>query len=267
MICLKTTACLYVDEGYVMTTYILAIGNSFSRDATAYLHDVCENMGLSVHVVNLYIGGCSLEHHWSNIEKDAVAYQYQENGIVTDRYVSVSEVLHSKPWDFIVTQQASHDSGWFDTYEPFTGLIFDYLKKEVPNAQICMQQTWAYEVDSNHGNFMRYNRDQQEMYRRSKENYTRIAKDYGVPLIPCGDIVQNIRKHPEFDVSKGGKSICRDGFHMHYLYGRYALACTWAKVLLNASVKDCTYIPKCCETEEAVDFNLLSLVQGEVVVI
>ena len=83
------------------TTYILAIGNSFSRDATAYLYDVCKNMGIPVHVVNLYIGGCSLEQHWSNIEKDAKAYQYQKDGVVTDRYVSIAEIWPTSivcPW-------------------------------------------------------------------------------------------------------------------------------------------------------------------------
>jgi hypothetical protein len=246
-------------------THILAIGNSFSRDATAYLANVCENLGISVHVVNLYIGGCSLEQHWSNIEKDAVAYQYQENGVVTDRYVSISEILKSKPWDYIVTQQSSHDSGWLDTYEPFAGLIFDYLKKEVPGAKICMQQTWAYEINSDHGCFIRYNRNQEEMYNRSRANYHAIADKYGVQLIPCGDVIQNIRKHPEFNVADGGMSICRDGFHMHFLYGRFALACTWAKELLNANISDCTYIPSCCETEEELDLNLLSIVKREVI--
>lgn len=246
-------------------THILAIGNSFSRDATAYLANVCENLGISVHVVNLYIGGCSLEQHWSNIEKDAVAYQYQENGVVTDRYVSISEILKIKPWDYIVTQQSSHDSGWLDTYEPFAGLIFDYLKKEVPGAKICMQQTWAYEINSDHGCFIRYNRNQEEMYNRSRANYHAIADKYGVQLIPCGDVIQNIRKHPEFNVADGGMSICRDGFHMHFLYGRFALACTWAKELLNANISDCTYIPSCCETEEELDLNLLSIVKREVV--
>ena len=246
-------------------THILAIGNSFSRDATAYLSNICENMGISVHIVNLYIGGCSLEQHWSNIEKDAAAYQYQENGVVTDRYVSISEILRSKPWDYIVTQQSSHDSGWLDTYEPFAGLIFDYLKKEVPGAKICMQQTWAYEINSDHGCFVRYNRDQQEMYNRSRSNYHTIADKYNIQLIPCGDVIQNIRKHPEFNVANGGKSICRDGFHMHFLYGRYALACTWAKKLLKAKISDCTYIPSCCETDEALDLELLSIVKNEVV--
>ena len=246
------------------TASVLAIGNSFSRDATAYLHDVCESMGIPVFAVNLYIGGCSLERHWSNIERDERAYQYQENGIVTDRYVSISEALHSRSWDFIVTQQASHDSGWPDTYEPFAGLLFGYLKKEAPDARICLQQTWAYEADSVHSGFIRYNRDQREMYERSRAAYRAIADKYGIPLIPCGDVIQKIRKHPEFDPAKGGKSICRDGFHMHYLYGRYALACTWAKALLQAPVRDCAFLPRCRETEETPDPRLLSIIREEV---
>ncbi len=243
------------------TIHILAIGNSFSRDATAYLHSVCESMGLSTFVVNLYIGGCSLERHWSNVEKNERAYQYQENGVITDRYVSISEVIHSKPWDYIVTQQASHDSGWLDIYEPFCGLLFGSLKKEMPEAQIVLQQTWAYEVDSDHGAFIRYNRNQQEMYQRSRDNYHTIAEKYGVPLIPCGDVIQNIRSHPEFDAARGGRSICRDGFHMHFLYGRYALACTWAKSLLNAPVQDCPFLPGSCETKEVTEQPLLSLIR------
>ena len=139
--------------------------------------------------------------------------------------------------------------------------MFGYLKKEVPEAQIVLQQTWAYEVDSDHGAFIRYNRNQQEMYQRSRDNYHTIAEKYGVSLIPCGDVIQNIRSHPEFDVTRGGRSICRDGFHMHFLYGRYALACTWAKALLNAPVQDCHFLPCSCETKEVPEQHLLSLIR------
>ena len=177
--------------------------------------------------------------------------------------MSIADILHTRPWDYIVTQQSSHDSGWLDTYEPFAGLLFDYLRKEVPGAQICLQQTWAYEIDSDHGCFIRYNNDQMEMYNRSRSNYHAIAQKYDIPLIPCGDVIQNIRKHPEFDVAKGGKSICRDGFHMHFLYGRYALACTWAKTLLDAPVGDCTFIPRCCDTDEEPVEELLAIVKEE----
>ena len=43
---------------------VLAIGNSFSEDATHFLHQICESSGIENEVVNLYVGGCSLERHW-----------------------------------------------------------------------------------------------------------------------------------------------------------------------------------------------------------
>ena len=42
---------------------ILAIGNSFSEDASAYIHQMAESAGYDVQIVNLYIGGCPLERH------------------------------------------------------------------------------------------------------------------------------------------------------------------------------------------------------------
>ena len=36
---------------------ILAIGNSFSNDATAYLYGMADAAGLEAKIVNLYIGG------------------------------------------------------------------------------------------------------------------------------------------------------------------------------------------------------------------
>ena len=53
---------------------ILAIGNSFSQDATAYLHDIAAAGGTDTKIVNLYIGGCSLKTHWENAENDHKNY-------------------------------------------------------------------------------------------------------------------------------------------------------------------------------------------------
>lgn len=45
------------------TLKILAIGNSFSEDATRYLHQLANAAGIDTKIVNLYIGGCPLERH------------------------------------------------------------------------------------------------------------------------------------------------------------------------------------------------------------
>ena len=52
---------------------ILAIGNSFSQDATRYLQDIAASAGENLFVRNLYIGGCSLEMHAKNITENAPA--------------------------------------------------------------------------------------------------------------------------------------------------------------------------------------------------
>lgn len=222
---------------------ILAIGNSFSEDATYYLHQILEAAGIENLVVNLYIGGCPLEKHWANIESGAKEYQLQVNGEKTDRHVSIQDALKESDWDYIVTQQASHDSGWMDTYEPFLGNIAAYLKENAAGAKLFLHETWAYEKDSNHGSFARYNRDQQEMFAKLERAYKAMAEKYGLPLIPGGELIQKLRKTEYF--GEGAKRcICRDGFHMNYLYGRYALGCMWAKSIAGIAVKGNAFVPK-----------------------
>jgi hypothetical protein len=241
---------------------VLAIGNSFSEDATYYLHNISVAAGEEIFVVNLYIGGCSLEQHWLNIESGDQAYQYQANGVNTEKYVSIQETVQSAKWDYITTQQCSHDSGWENTYEPFLGLIIDYLKKQAPDAKLLLQKTWAYDINSTHRNFMRYNRSQEEMYARLSKCYSDMSEKYGLPLIPCADVIQKLRKLEPFDMEKGGMSLCRDGFHMHYIYGRYALAYTWARVLLGRSLLGNTYIPYSeYLPDEKADPGIIRLVQ------
>lgn len=186
------------------TVRILAIGNSFSEDAAYYVHPMAAAAGIDVKIVNLYIGGCSLETHWRNIESGEAAYQYQLNGVNTDRYVSVEEALREEAWDYIVTQQASHDSGWLDTYTPFIGRMQTYIRQKAPAAELLLHETWAYETDSSHGAFMRYNRSQEEMFARLRQAYRKIAADYGLRLIPSGDVIQRLRGRDPFRYAQGG---------------------------------------------------------------
>ena len=66
---------------------ILCIGNSFSQDATRYLHQVS---GEEIFVRNLYIGGCSLERHYNNIVGNIADYDYQKNG----RFLKADTLIH-----------------------------------------------------------------------------------------------------------------------------------------------------------------------------
>lgn len=222
---------------------ILAIGNSFSQDATYYLHQIAAADHVDMKVVNLYIGGCSLERHWDNIRNDAQEYLYEENGRSAEEYVSVSQALEMEKWDYVVTQQVSHDSGILETYYPYIEYMAAYIKEKAPQAEFLLQETWAYETDSLHSGFGKYNRDQQEMYEKVSAAYRSVAKRIGVRLIPCGDAVQELRKKEPFLYGQGGVPVCRDGFHMNVIYGRYLLAAVWYKTLTGKSVGDNAYIP------------------------
>ena len=59
--------------------HILSIGNSFSQDATRYLSQIAKADNFNLNVVNLYIGGCSLDTHAANILTGTAAYDFYTN--------------------------------------------------------------------------------------------------------------------------------------------------------------------------------------------
>ncbi len=222
---------------------ILAIGNSFSEDATTYLHDIAKADGKVCKIVNLYIGGCSLETHWNNVINDSSLYAYELNGSNTGQMVSMKEALQEEEWDYVTMQQASGYSGMLETYYPYIIQLSDYVRQHAPKVTQLLHQTWAYEIDSQHPHFVHYDNDQKKMYQAIVEVYQRLSKELSLRVIPCGDVIQALRSHPLFDYEKGGESLCRDGFHMNLIYGRYALGVTWFAHLFGQSIRHNSYMP------------------------
>jgi len=112
-----------------------------------------------------------------------------------------------------------------------------YVRKYVPNAKIFVMQTWAFENDCTREGFEEYNKNQTEMYHRLSKCYAKIADEFSLPLIKCGDLIQKLRtNYPEIPM-------CRDGFHMHYIYGRYALACLWLKTIFERDISKSDFYP------------------------
>src|SRR5574344_2699616 len=104
------------------TIRILAIGNSFSRDAIEQnLHELAEADGEQIVIGNRFIGGCSIERHLNNIHANANAYVYRKIDITGEKVekdeVSIEWALKDEQWDYISVQQASPLSGVYDTYK------------------------------------------------------------------------------------------------------------------------------------------------------
>lgn len=240
---------------------ILSIGNSFSMDAHNWLHQIAESYGDDIHAVNLYIGGCSLERHYNNLQSAEAAYEAWVNGAFSAKS-SIPEALQEK-WDIITLQQVSHLSGLPESYEPFLKTLYDAVKEACPDSTIMFHETWAYEQGADHPGYINYNNDQKEMHRKVHDTVTKIAAAYGCDVIPAGDVIQYMRQFiPEFDCAKGGLALNRDGYHLTYIYGRYAAALTWYAVLTGKIPEDVRFIP---ETEdEKADPELLQKIHSAV---
>ena len=134
------------------TLAILCIGNSFSVDAMEYVYQIANNLGVkSIHLGNLYIGGCALSTHWSNAKNDSAAYTYWQNTAgswsSTASY-KISTALSSRRWDYVSLQQASPNSGQADTYNSDLTNLISYVKARASGAKLIWHMTWAYQSGS-----------------------------------------------------------------------------------------------------------------------
>lgn len=214
---------------------LLSIGNSFSQDAHRWLHDICVEGGVDAYLVNLYIGGCSLETHWTNIDsEEPIPYRYEINAH-QDRKIGLKEALASEDWDIVTFQQASPVSGLPESYLPYLDQLAKLVREYCPKAKFYMHETWGYEWDNGGEKFeLYYHSDQQEMHRKVKAAYTEMAERIGATLIPTGDAIQYLRENvPLFDYRNGGLSLNRDGHHLCWMYGRYAAGLVWFKTLFG----------------------------------
>ena len=246
-----------VDDGIVR---ILAIGNSFSQDAVEqYLYELFDADGQKVIIGNLYIGGCRLDTHHSNMQSGDAKYAYRKvvDGEKTETpNVSLLTGLKDEDWDFVSIQQASGSSGQYDTYTPYLPELLKYIQDNVKSPKLMFHQTWAYASSSDHGEFPKYGSNQMTMYNAIMSAVSSAMKDNPSIsiLIPSGTAIQNAR------TSYLGDSFNRDGYHLETTYGRYTAACTWYESISGKSVVGNTYAPSTVdETEKAVAQNAAHL--------
>jgi hypothetical protein len=203
---------------------ILTIGNSFTDSLAAFFPQVVESAGCELLFERANHGGCELHRHWSyieNEEKDRVYRMYQ------GYQYKMRDMLAKEEWDLVTIQQASHFSWRQETYQPFATNIYNYIRQHAPQAEIAVQQTWAYRADDPRirpGGTWQYGEDQirkvaelgielpteamsvdqTAMYEGLTAAYTKLAKELDLRIIPSGYAVQLTRendtnKFPNYD--------------------------------------------------------------------
>ena len=222
---------------------LLMIGNSFSDDTIQWVYEICHDLGIDVHLANLYIGGCSVDTHYNNFLNFTNAYEYRTYNANsktwnTTRSYSIDKALDDYEWDFVSLQQASGFSGQPGSYSNLASLVENILAYS-PEVKMVWNMTWAYQQNSTHNDFKKYNNDQLTMYNA----IVNTVKDVVLPMeefeliIPNGTAVQNAR------TSFVGDNLTRDGYHLTYDLGRYIAGLTLVAMMTGQDISTINYAP------------------------
>lgn len=281
---------------------LLTVGNSFADDSTAFLPALAKAGGKDLVIFRANLGGCSLERHARHLaaaladpsatDSEARPYKNTEAlGLPDLKTVSLIDALKARPWDYVTIQQVSHLSFKPDTYEPYAAQIIAAIRKLAPQAEIVIQQTWAYRED--HPFFQKDDGfTPAKMYADSRAAYHALSARYGgLRILPVGDALNLARQTPRWtyvpdanfdfanppagrlpDQSKslqvgwrwvknketGAEKLELDAIHCNNA-GRYLGATVWYQMLYNTTEIPADFVPKDLTAEDTADLRVHSL--------
>lgn len=232
------------------TLRILAVGNSFSDDATEYIPSLLESAGIhNVIIGRLYIGGCSLQRHCKEYEAQAHNYMYYKSGADNrwnvQKNATLLDGVKDEPWDIITMQEQSGYSGIYDNIHTWLPQLMEILKRECtnPDVRLVWHETWAYAKNAyQHPDFPKYGNDQDRMLEGIRSCVQRLQDDFDIEtVIPCGEAIQLARASRlnnvgEVPADTRAYDLTRDGYHLSRQFGRYLAACTWFEMLVAPTV-------------------------------
>ena len=230
---------------------ILCIGNSFSQNATRYLHQIARKDGKEINIVNLFIGGCTLDRHFRNMLSEKAEYLFYFNGIYTGFKLSIKEAILSREWDYITVQQASHKSPKYENYQPYLNELVAYVRKCAPKTKVLIHQTWAYLEGSEKLTKTMGYATPQDMFADIKDAYDKALKDANLDgLIPSGALFQEL-------IKENISPIHSDPIHASKGIGQYALALLWYRYLTGADVTNDTF----CDFDEEIPAETIAKIK------
>ena len=164
----------------------------------------------------------------------------QSSKIEDVTFEELEKDLRLENWDYISIQQNSGDSGISSSYSPYLEDLITYIYNTAnEEAKIVFNMTWAYQQNSTHQEFVKYNKNQITMYEAIVEavkEKVRSNEDISM-VIPVGTAIQNAR------TSFVGDTLTRDGYHLTYDFGRYVAGLTFVKQLTGLDISNVTFKP------------------------
>jgi hypothetical protein len=265
------------DKNQEKTVKLLTIGNSFAQNALKYLDQIVKGQGRKIIIGRANLGGCPLDRHWNNAEKDLKEYKYK------GKKLTLTEMLQAEKWDIVTIQQVSHKSFKRETFEPYAANLIALIKKYAPQAEIVIHQTWAYRADHNWFTKKDATLTQQKMYDGALANYLWLADKYKLRVFPSGAAIQLCREiqpvkftfpDPKFDYknaekpalpnqdgslivglswrkNKAGKwYMGNDAIHANPR-AEYMIGCAWYEMIYGDNAENVKFVPKGIDEKDA----------------
>ncbi len=208
---------------------ILAVGNSFSRDATRYLHQIAKADGVEMNVIGLAIGGCSLQQHYKHYMADDKLYELWVNGEYTEFFVTLKDALLNRDWDCITVQQSTRLAVIEESFVPYLEDLAAIFRRCCPKAQIALHEGWMSESHTPRLRGWGYE-DNSEMYEDLHAINNKMSKLIKADAVIPGATVLNQA------LKEGLTGFYEDGHHASLGIGRYLMGLTWYKTLTGRPV-------------------------------
>lgn len=210
------------------TMRVLALGNSYTDDATSYLPVFLANSDIDGEKVCVYMGAraaASLQT-WNDLfDINSVVKLSLKAGKLQMPVVEapLHEIL-AQNWDVVVLQQQSDVAVDYSSYNPYLRNLIKGIKSVCinPNLSFVWQMPWShYEGNDKKADIL---------WRRiSIATKKQVFYDGIDIVIPVGTAIQNAR-HSNLPQTGG---MTRDGIHLSYGLGRYIASVTWFQVLFS----------------------------------
>ena len=257
------------------TVKLMAIGNSFSRNALKFLPEIVTASGNHLIVKHAMIGGCDFERHMRHADAFE-ANPHAPEGRPYEGKFSLKDLLVAEQWQYVTIQQASPKSFRPETFHPHADRLIAYIRKYAPQAEIIIHQTWAYRDDHAFWGLKNFNTD--SMYKGVRETYDALAKERSLRQVPSGDAMEAARQDPTWgkfvpdpdfnpktahypELPKNEKRSLHigytwkehkpsntyklgwDKFHAN-AHGEYLQGCVWFEFFFEQSVVGNTFVPQ-----------------------
>lgn len=205
------------------TLRVLILGNSFSSDATTYLHELAVATGLDLGrfcVYNGVISGGGINDWKKSLDDGAERSYYRMAGAITMDVSGALRDILNQPWDVCVILQSSDVSFKWGSFGNLPRLI-EGIKNNCPNTklQLAYMMPWTHTKKST-----------AKEWAGNISCARKIAKEYGIRVIPVGTAIQNARKQG----LDNGMYLTRDEWHMCNGVGKFIAACTMYEGILSS---------------------------------